>query len=439
MSSAPRSFGSLGKIYAQVISGFARAQDGAVLVFGLIIFVLILMVSGLAFDVMRYEYDRLRLQGTSDRAALAAGSMMNFNTTLTPEELAQAYFDAEGFGEHVQGRIAVGGDQVTGRSVAVSPEGTLDTILMRLGGVDSLGMVAPARATEALDSLTLEVALVLDVSTSMEDSAVLPTLRAAAEQFSVALSDGRPPDSLALSIVPYSTQVWLPDGWLDYFTNIGPSPAPVVDSDWCHDWVDITQVSDSLNALMFRQNCLVWGGGPPYLMPRVTPFLASHAEAVDAIADLSPYGQTHMDLGIRTGAMLLDPSIRPVTEDLINKGLLLDRFAAFPADWTDPKAIKAIVIMTEGENCCFEEGYYWNRYETRAEMDAATIELCSAIKQQGVYIYTVAFSAPQTGIDVMQACATSPGHSFNSTIDELIFSFEAIATHIRTTSLRLVD
>jgi len=142
------------------------------------------MVSGLAFDVMRHEHERVRLQGTSDRAALAAGSMMNSNMTMSPEELAQAYVDAEGLGAHFEGRSTVGGNQIIGRSVSVAPAGRMNTMFMRRGGGDSLDMVAPARAIEALDNLTAEVAMVLDASTSMEDSGMMPTLRTAAEQFS---------------------------------------------------------------------------------------------------------------------------------------------------------------------------------------------------------------------------------------------------------------
>jgi Flp pilus assembly protein TadG len=414
----------------------AKDEDGALLVFGLIIFVLMLMFSGFALDAMRFESERVRMQGTADRAALAAASMMNANTTLTPTELAQAYFDAEGLGEQVQGRITVSDNMESGRSVTVNPGATMDTMFLRLGGVSGLDMATPATSAEALDKLTLEVALVLDVSTSMEASGMMPTLREAAELFSQSLSDGRPEESLALSIVPYSMQVWLPDGWLDHFTNIGPSPQPVVENDWCHDWVDITTVTDSLNAPMFRQNCLI--RGEPYVMPRVSPFVNSHADAAGAIAQLQPYGQTHIDLGIRTGAMLLDPSIRPITAALVASGDLDERFEAYPADWTDDRATKAIVVMTDGQNCCFQENAFWTRYETLEAMDAATIATCEAIKQQGVIIYSVAFAAPQGGIDVMQACASSPGHFFNSTIDDLIYSFEAIATHIRSTSLRLV-
>ncbi|MCC1482314.1 TadE/TadG family type IV pilus assembly protein [Roseibaca sp. Y0-43] len=422
---------------SRALQRHARDESGAIIVLGLIIFVLMLMVGGFAVDTMRYENDRVRLQGTSDRAVLAAASLMNNNTTMSPEELAQAYFEAEGLGAYSQGRISVSGNNESGRVVTVAPEASMDTMFLRLGGVSGLGVSAPAAAGEGLDKLTLEVALVLDVSTSMDDSAMMPTLRAAAERFSRSLADGRPEESLALSIVPYSTQVWLPEGWLDHFTNVGPSPAPVVENDWCHDWVDITNVVDSLNAPMFRQNCIV-RPAPDYIMARVSPFVDSHADAVDAIAQLSRYGQTHIDLGIRTAAMLLDPSIRPITSALVASGDLDARFQAYPADWTDDRATKAIVVMTDGENCCFNEGYYWNRYATRAEMDAATIATCDAIKAQGVIIYSVAFAAPQAGIDVMQACASSPGHFFNSTIDDLVYSFEAIATHIRTTSLRLV-
>jgi Flp pilus assembly protein TadG len=423
---------------ARSLRRHARDEDGAIIVFGLIVFVLMLLVGGFAVDTMRYENDRVRLQGTSDRAVLAAASMMNSNTTLSPAELAQAYFDAEGLGSHAQGRISVSGNNESGRVVAVAPAATMDTMFLRLGGVSGMDIAAPAAASEALDKLTLEVALVLDVSTSMEDSAMMPTLRQAAERFSQSLADGRPEDSLALSIVPYSMQVWLPDGWLDHFTNIGPSPQPVVENDWCHDWVDITNVTDSLNAPMFRQNCLV-RTDIAHTMPRVTPFADSLSDVSAAIAQLQPYGQTHIDLGIRTGAMLLDPSIRPITSALVASGDLDERFEAFPADWTDDRATKAIVVMTDGQNCCFQENAFWTRYLTREDMDAATIATCNAIKQQGVMIYSVAFAAPQAGIDVMQACASSPGHFFNSTIDDLVYSFEAIATHIRTTSLRLVQ
>ncbi|MCL1628923.1 hypothetical protein M3N55_09275 [Roseibaca sp. V10] len=58
--------------------------------------------------------------------------------TMSPAELAQACFDAERLSAHVEGRITVGGNQITGRSVSVAPAGRMDT----MGGVDSLDMVA---------------------------------------------------------------------------------------------------------------------------------------------------------------------------------------------------------------------------------------------------------------------------------------------------------
>ncbi len=73
---------------------------------------------------------------------MATGSTMNSNMTMSPAELAQACFDAERLSAHVEGRITVGGNQITGRSVSVAPAGRMDTMFMRLGGVDSLDMVA---------------------------------------------------------------------------------------------------------------------------------------------------------------------------------------------------------------------------------------------------------------------------------------------------------
>jgi Flp pilus assembly protein TadG len=54
---------------------FRNDEDGAMIVFGLIFFVLMLMIGGLAVDFMRFEYTRTRLQNTLDRATLAAASL----------------------------------------------------------------------------------------------------------------------------------------------------------------------------------------------------------------------------------------------------------------------------------------------------------------------------------------------------------------------------
>ena len=51
---------------------FARHDEGTFTVFSLFVFVAMLLVGGLAIDLMRHENERLRMQGATDRAVLAA-------------------------------------------------------------------------------------------------------------------------------------------------------------------------------------------------------------------------------------------------------------------------------------------------------------------------------------------------------------------------------
>ena len=54
---------------------FAHGEDGSLTIFSLFMFILILMVTGLAVDMARHENERVRLQNTLDTAVLAAGSL----------------------------------------------------------------------------------------------------------------------------------------------------------------------------------------------------------------------------------------------------------------------------------------------------------------------------------------------------------------------------
>ncbi|MDG2452861.1 MAG: Tad domain-containing protein, partial [Paracoccaceae bacterium] len=63
------------------VKEFARDEDGAFIIFSLFMFVLMLLTAGMALDLMRYETHRARLQGTLDRAVLAAADL---DQTLSP-------------------------------------------------------------------------------------------------------------------------------------------------------------------------------------------------------------------------------------------------------------------------------------------------------------------------------------------------------------------
>ena len=54
---------------------FAGDESGGAIVLGLVFFTLMIMMGGLAVDLMRFEHTRTTLQQTTDRAVLAAAAM----------------------------------------------------------------------------------------------------------------------------------------------------------------------------------------------------------------------------------------------------------------------------------------------------------------------------------------------------------------------------
>ncbi|MEI6098970.1 MAG: Tad domain-containing protein, partial [Alphaproteobacteria bacterium] len=80
------------------LRGFCRDQDGALIIFGLMLFILMLMIGGLAVDLMRHENTRTRLQNTLDRSVLAAASL---NQTRPPADVVRDYMLKAGLTEQL--------------------------------------------------------------------------------------------------------------------------------------------------------------------------------------------------------------------------------------------------------------------------------------------------------------------------------------------------
>ncbi len=113
---------------------FARHDEGTFTVFSLFVFVAMLLVGGLAIDLMRHENERLRMQGVADRAVLAATMLRDNVSGATPEQILNAYFAAEGLQAQLGGRFSVVEDEETGRTVTVAPAATVPSLFMRLLG-----------------------------------------------------------------------------------------------------------------------------------------------------------------------------------------------------------------------------------------------------------------------------------------------------------------
>ena len=116
---------------------FARDEDGSIIVFALILFVLMVMLGGMAVDIMRYEDTRVTLQQTLDRSTLAAASM---SQTLDAEDVVADYMSKAGLGDQLDNVIVTRSE--TQSSVMARGKVDLNPYFMHMMGIHEL----PARA-----------------------------------------------------------------------------------------------------------------------------------------------------------------------------------------------------------------------------------------------------------------------------------------------------
>lgn len=402
------------------VRAFAQDQRGTFAVFSLFVFLSMILVAGLAIDLMRHETVRLRMQGVTDRAVLAATSLRQTPSSATPEQILTAYFAAEGMTAQLGDQYSIVDDPDEGRSITVVPTATVPSLFMRLLGIDSFAVATPASAVEAVGNrVRVELVMVLDVSGSMNGQGKIDTMRTAAAQLANTLLTDNDDGAMAVTLVPYDTWVLPPAGFLNSFTNITGAGA-------CNDWTVWNIVTNTLSQATERRNCNTdtWA--------QVSPYHDDPAEAVAAINGLVARGTTSIDLGVRWGAMHFDPSIRPAVSDLITNGTVDAVFQGRPFDWDEPDLVRAMILLTDGQNCC------GSRYST-AQQDLNTIATCTELKLRGITIYSIAFQAPTSGALLMQACASSPSHYFNANVNELVSVFEAIGNNVQTQALRLTQ
>lgn len=430
------------------------------LVFGLIIFVLMLMVSGIAVDVMRYESERVRLQGTSDRAALAAASLLNRNATLTPQELAQAYFDAEGFGQFAGANIDVVENVQTGRTVTITPSAGMETMFMRLANVDQLDMSTPAVANQA-PPRKVEIVMVLDRSGSMNSRtntgrSRMEETKIAAKAFVEVILDEVPQDDVSISLVTYDLWVVPSPGFLNMMPNVSGAGACLDFLDWSDivagigpdgnddgllqnvvsgvlGTVDtvlspfVTVVRNATSAAGIRRNCSA-------NQSREMKLMMNSLDTFEAAIDpLTASGATSIDLGARFGAMLLDPSMRDYITNMVDNGALPESMRGRPFDWNDQGVLRVMLLMTDGENNTGSRGY------NNSRSDDHTLAICRGLRANNTLVYSVSFDAPQRGRDLLSECASAPNFYFNSDGAGLVQAFERIAQDIAGAKLRLTQ
>ncbi len=173
----------------------------------------------------------------------------------------------------------------------------------------------------------------------------------------------------------------------------------------------------------------------------ITPLTTNERTVLNAIDDMDANGTTNIPNGIGWGIRTLSPGA-PFTEG---------------APWSDDEYIKAMVILTDGDNVMSGrntnqmsdyEAYGYvadGRLGRRSssgnvlsrELDERTEAACDYAKAQGIRVYTITFQVNSSSTrDLMRGCASHPSLYFDSpSAEALEDAFEMIAGDL--TNLRL--
>ncbi|WP_185020623.1 Tad domain-containing protein [Histidinibacterium lentulum] len=328
-----------------------RDESGGFVIFGLFLFVAMLIVTGLAVDMMRTENTRSKLQNALDRAVIAAADL---DQMLDPEAVVEDYMTKAGLASNLVSVSVT--DTATSRIVSAEAKADVPMFFIRMVGIDRISAPAASVATEAISDL--EVSLVVDVSGSMSGSKIA-ALQDAANSFATVLLETMGPERISINIVPYSTQVAAPAGLLDLMPGFardhGRSNCISFDGADFGD-VPFAGSADLAQAAHFDP---FYSWGPLSNETRRAfvcnpqdwaelALMQNDLDDIEAfIGRLEAGGNTSIDVGLKWGAALLDPSMGPILS-LHENGVsgLVNPVAAYD----DPEADKIIVLMTDGMN-----------------------------------------------------------------------------------------
>jgi len=452
---------------------FGRDEDGSMIIFAMFIFLVMLMVGGMAVDLMRFETNRSRLQATLDRAVLASASL---NQQLDPETVVRDYLDKAGLLENLT-YINVT-EALNSRTVTARAEMQMDTYFMKMLQVPQLTAPASSVAREAVTNI--EVSLVLDISGSMRYNQRLINLQPAARNFVSDVLGASTSDTVSINLIPYAGST-NPGPLMFSYLNGVRYPTAILDDKGNSDPSDDIMFPNGSSCIEIPRSAFNSTGLPPANAAQVPHFMnwtiaasvmdwgwcptdatsiiyASSDEAAlhTAINNIRMHDGTGTHYAMRWGLALLNPTSRPAFEYLNANGAVSASFVNRPLDWDSPETAKYIVLMTDGQiteqtrpvdqlhpqNPTIElrRRASNQRYNITSANQNVTdfYKSCDFAKANGIIVYTIAFHAPAAAQTQMINCASSPTHFYSVTGAQGISdAFRAIATQIN--DLRLIQ
>ena len=351
---------------------FADDTAGNLTVFALSLFMMMVMIGGVAVDLMRFEATRTTLQNTLDRATLSAASL---SQQLDPEDVVTDYFNKAGLAQYLRSVSVEEG--LNYREVKADARAATDPYFMHLIGIDEMDAPGHSKAEQRMTNV--EIVLVLDVSGSMQTVSSngktrLANLKDAAKEFVDTVLSSDTESRISIALVPFNGQV-----------NLGATLRARYNETWVHGIQDVNCID--LPASVYGQT----GISTTIELPMTahtdsystTSKVASYVDRLSAdlatpaplnrwcppstrntvtmpskdisalqnrIDSLEAIGATSINAGMKWGMTLIDPGTQPIINHFVDIGQIPTVFAGRPFEYTDPETMKIIVLMTDGEH-----------------------------------------------------------------------------------------
>lgn len=456
---------------ASSFSMLRRDESGATLLMFAGMFAILAATIGVGFDYARAFAVQTAMQRDLD-AAIIAGAMQATEDGLDSETIARKYFGDNWTATHQSGDVTIQVTESQGKILAKAKV-PVPMTLMKLAGFNELTIEATTRVhTGGRD---VEMALVLDTTKSMEGQKLIDLKEAAKKLLEAAYKAPGSDQYVKVSLVPFAQYVNVGlanrnQSWLDVEPDATASEeqcgdvTPVIGQSNCQTHT-ATGYDDGAPYTYTYETCDYEYGPPEYQCNTETT-----AKTWSGCVGSRSYPLNVRDEQYSTripGIMntTCSSEIQPLTNDKtlltakIN-GLVAQQATYIPgglawgwrvlskiAPYTEGqekdatssdgrKVRKMLVLMTDGANTK-SPVYPQHTGSVVPEADSLTLELCNAIKADGIDVYTVAFDISDNSVlDKMRSCASDISKFFHTaTGQQLEQAFNTIGASTRSVSL----
>jgi Flp pilus assembly protein TadG len=441
---------------------FRRDNSGNVSMIFAAMIVPVTAAIGMSVDFGQALQQRTKVQGVLDAAVLAGGREYQTSGDIDAAIRVAVAFLNEQAPPGVTFQITRSGLDTSQSAIELGITASVPTSFLRVIGYDGVDFSAYARAslTTGSSGNDIEVAMMLDITGSMSGQRIVDLKAAAKDLVQILLPDQASQQHVRIALAPFSASV-NPGSYRVAVrgpdSNANSGKAYGCPANTPSGWRSKQCYRDHSNKVQDanRTNCV------------------SERTGADAFTDAGPYS-TSTRVNAAYGATCPSATIMPLSNDPHALKASIDSYSVggwtagqigtawawyllspewngiWPAQsqagqYGQENLTKIAVLMTDGEynteyaNFVRARDQYGSPNSPNGRSDYQARQLCQAMKDKGIVVYTVGFQLEDsTAIATMQECATSSSHAFLANDgNELKTAFRSIAFQLA--QLRLTN